>query len=162
MNNSIQIYQPTGTSLVEIRMDSERFPRLKNLNSQSATTRLQQVVAMAYVYTGRPAEETKIQMVAAALYSELIEDKKGLGTGNITIEEIGHAIKSEILSQDDMYVSIATLYKAVCKYAEGEGHEAQQEAYNRKVAERKKLLDKSPVGVMLKAYESKTLKSTKL
>ena len=160
MNNSVLVYQaPSGVSLVDIRMDSGRYPRLKNINPQSAVARLQQVVAMAYVYTGRTADEMKINMVATALYSELMADKKGLGVGNITIEEIGHAIKSAILEQDDMFVSIATLYKAVCKYCEGEGHEAQQEAYNRVVAERKKMIDSSRVGVMLKVYESKILNS---
>ena len=114
---------------------------------------------MAFVYTGRPADETKINMVATALYAELLADKRGLGVGNITIEEIGHAVKSAVLEEEDMYVSIASLYKAICKYCEGEGHTAQQEAYNRVVAERKKMIESSRVGVMLKVYENRILNS---
>ena len=159
MNNSVAVYQaPQGVSLVDIRCDADRFPRLKNISCQSATARLQQVVAMAYTYTGRPAEPERFEMVAAALYNELMLDKRGLGTGNITIEEIGHAGKSAILDgPDDLYIAVATLYKAVCAYAEGEGHEAQQAAYKRIVDQRRAALAAAPVGAMMQTYAGATL-----
>lgn len=162
MSSNIAVYTaPQGVSLVDIRSDATRFPRIKNLTAQQATARLQQVVAMAYAYTGRPAEAGRIEMVAAALYNELLEDKRGLGTGNITIEEIGHAVKAAILDgPDDMYISVATLYKAICAYAEGEGHDAQQAAYKRKIDRQKALLNASPVGAMLQAYAGATLSNT--
>ena len=164
MSSNIAVYTaPQGVSLVDIRMDAARFPRIKNLPGQQATARLQQVVAMAYAYTGRPAEAGRIEMVAAALYNELLEDKRGLGTGNITIEEIGHAVKSAILDgPDDMYISVSSLYRAVCAYAEGEGHDAQQAAYKRKIAQQKALLDAAPVGAMMQTYAGATLLNTTL
>ena len=152
---------PAGVTLVDIRMDAERYPRMKALPAQLATTRIQQVVAMAYAYTGRPAEEARIQMVAAAFYGEIIEDKKGLGLANITIEEIAHAVKTAILdAEEDVYINIAFLYRAVCTYALGEGHDAQETAYKRKVAERQKALDASAAGAMLTTYAGKMLKET--
>ena len=120
---------PEGVTLVEIRMDSNRFPRVKALQATAAVARLEQVVLMAYTYTGRPAPADRCRMVAAALYTELMEDKKQIGTANITIEEVAHAVKSAILEADgDIYINIAFLYKAVCAYALGEGHDAQQHA----------------------------------
>lgn len=163
MSQAITPYTPpSGVSLVDIRMDSTRFPRLKNLSGQTATARLQQVVAMAYVYTGRTAEESKIQMVAAALYNELLEDKKHIGLANITIEEVAHAVKDAILQADreDIYINIAFFYKAVCAYALGEGHDAQQTAYKRKVAERQRKIDNTPAGTMLTAYAGALLKES--
>ena len=162
--NEVAIYTaPQGVTLVDIRLDSVRFPRIKTIPAQQATARLQQVVAMAYVYTGRNADEAKLQMVAAALYNELLEDKKGIGTANITIEEVGHAVKDAILQADsDVYINIAFLYKAVCAYCLGEGHDAQQAAYKRKVADREKALQSSAVGAMIQVYAGKTLKTTKL
>ena len=160
MSNIVAYSAPAGVSLVDIRMDSTSYPRIKTLNSQSAIARLQQVVAMAYVYTGRPAEESKIQMVAAALYGELMEDKRNLGIGNITIEEVAHAVKDAILQADgDVYINIAFFYKAVCAYAEGEGHDAQEEAYRRLRTQRQKAIESSPVGAMLAVYEQRTLNS---
>lgn len=161
MSNEITVYNaPAGVSLVDIRMDSTAYPRIKSLNAQCAVARLQSVVAMAYVYTGRPAEESKIQMVAAALYGELLEDKRHLGVGNITIEEIAHAVKDAILSADgDVYINIAFLYKAICAYAEGEGHDAQEEAYRRARKQSQERLAASSVGTMLEIYTKRTLES---
>lgn len=163
MSSNIQVYQaPQGVSLVDIRMDAQRFPRLKNLSAQSATARLQQVVAMAYTYTGRPAEGGRIEVVASALYNELLEDKRRLGTANITIEEVGHAVKSAILEGDgEMYISVATLYKAVCNYAAGEGNDAQQAAYKRTIDERRKALEASAAGAMLDSYAGNLLTHSK-
>ena len=162
MNNELTLYEaPQGVSLVDIRMDSTKYPRLKNMPIQTATARLQQVVAMAFAYTGRPAEEDKLRMVAFALYKELMEDKKGIGTGNITIDEIAHAVKTEILDADgDVYVNIAFLYKAVCRYALGEGHDAQEAANNRRRMEREKALKASAAGAMVQVYTGKTLNNT--
>lgn len=152
---------PQGVTLVDIRMDSTRFPRVKNLTGQSALARLEQVVLMAYTYTGRPAPEDRCRMVAAALYSELMEDKKGIGTANITIEEVAHAVKTAILESDgDIYINIAFLYKAVCNYALGEGHEAQESANNRRRAEREKALKASAAGAMLQSYSGALLTHT--
>lgn len=163
MNEITPYTPPQGVTLVDIRYDSQKFPRIKNLGGQQAQARLQQIVAMAYAYTGRPAETARIEMVAAALYNELMEDKRGLGTANITIEEIGHAVKSAILNApDDMYVSVASLYKAVCSYAEGEGNKAQQDAYKRKQDERKAALAASTAGVMMEIYAGRTLKNTSI
>lgn len=161
MNEITPYTPPQGVTLVDIRCDAQTFPRIKALPVQQATARLQQVVAMAYAYTGRPAETARIEMVAAALYNELMEDKRHLGTGNITIEEIGHAVKSAILDgTEEMYVSVSTLYKAVCAYAEGEGNAAQQAAYKRKVAERQAQLKASAAGAMLTTYSGKLLTHT--
>lgn len=162
MSNELTLYDaPQGVSLVDIRMDSTRFPRLKNIGMQAGVARLQQVVAMAYTYTGRPAEEDKLRMVSIALYNELMQDKKGIGTANITIEEIAHAVKDEILGADgDVYVTIAFLYKAVCRYALGEGHDAQEAANNRRRMEREKALRSSAVGAMMQVYTGKTLNNT--
>lgn len=152
---------PQGVTLVDIRLDSTRFPRVKNLTGQSALARLEQVVLMAYTYTGRPAPEDRCRMVAAALYSELMEDKKGIGTANITIEEVAHAVKTAILESDgDIYINIAFLYKAVCNYALGEGHEAQESANNRRRAEREKALKASAAGAMLQSYSGALLTHT--
>lgn len=162
MNEITPYTAPAGVSLVDIRSDAKTYPRIKHLSVQQATARLQQVVMMAYTYTGRPVDGDRLEVVASALYAELMEDKRGLGTANITIEEIGHAVKSAILDgEDDMYISVASLYKAVCNYAAGEGNDAQQAAYKRVVDQRKAQLAASPVGAMLETYAGRMLGNSK-
>lgn len=151
---------PAGVTLVDIRLDPQRFPRLKALSGQSAVARLSAVILMAYTYTGRPAPEDRCRAVAVALYNELMADKKRLGTQNITIEEIGHAVKGAILdATEDVYINIAFLYRAVCRYAAGEGHEAQDAANRRHAAQRRAALENSPAGAMLNAYAGRMLKA---
>ena len=152
---------PEGVSLVDIRMDSQRFPRLKALLAPTAVRQLSAVIAMAYVYTGRPADEGKIRLLAGALHTELLADKRGLGTANITVDEVAHAVKDAILNADgDVFINLAFIYRAVCNYAQGAGNDAQQEAYRRTVAARQQALDRSPVGAMLTTYAGRMLNNT--
>lgn len=158
MSNKVQIYQPAqGVSLVDIRMDAQRFPRLRNIPVTQAVAQLCQIVAMAYTYTGRPVDDTRLGVVASALHAELMQDSRGIGTDNITVEEIGHAVRTAVLTAGDMYISIATLFNAICTYCTGEGHDAQVQADNRHRAERERLLADSPAGALMRNYETQML-----
>lgn len=163
MTESIAPYEaPAGVSLVDIRADALRYPRLKALVGPTAISRLSAVILMAYTYTGRPAPEDRCRAVAVALYNELMADKKQIGTANITIEEIGHAVKSAILdATEDVYINIAFLYRAVCRYALGEGHDAQDAADKRSAAQRKAAIENSPAGALLNIYAGRMLQTSK-
>lgn len=162
MNEALIPYTaPEGVTLVDIRMDSARFPRIKSLAMQSAVGQLERVILTAYTYTGRPAPEDRCRMVAIALYNEIVADKKRIGTGNITVDEVAHAVKSAILNADgDVYINISFLYKAVCAYALGEGHDAQETANRIHTAQRQKALAASTAGTMLEVYTQRTLNNT--
>ena len=161
MANEITPYQaPVALDLVEIRSNSDYYPRLRNFSPESARGTLAQIVAMAYTYTGRRFDDNELRFVAASLYSELMADTDRCGCANITPQEIAHAIKQAIIA-DTMYgLNVASLYKAVRNYCLGEGQDAQRAANARKTEERRKALGSTPAGALLATYAGKLLESS--
>lgn len=160
MNNSIVPFSPSASSLVDIRLDVQRYPRIKNIPQPVALQGLAAIVAMAYNYTGREYSPESIAMVSNALYAELLADDLGIGTANITIEEIGRAVRRAVLGEQEMYgINVSSLYKVICAYCTGEGHAAQTAANNRRRAEREKALKASAAGAMLQAYSGEVIKA---
>ena len=159
MNNNIIPFSPSAASLVDIRLDSARFPRIKNIPQPTAISGLSAVVSMAFNYTGREYSTDAVLAISSALYGELMADDFGLGTANITIEEIGRAVRRAILGEREVYgINVSSLYKIVCDYAEGEGHAAQVAANNRSRAQRTAQLKASAAGAMLDSYSGELIK----
>lgn len=159
--NEVTIYQqPQDVSLVDMRADSRRFPRLATIDQETAQHRLQSIVAMAYTYTGRQYQPADLTLVAHGLYTELMLDEDGVGTKNISVEEIGYAIRRTVLSTEMYGINVVSLYKAVRAYCVGEGHYAQQQANERRAAERKAQLKATPAGAMLESYAGQILLNT--
>lgn len=159
--NEVTIYQqPQNVSLVDMRADSRRFPRLATIDQETAQHRLQGIVAMSYTYTGRQYQPADLTLVAHGLYTELMLDEDGVGTKNISVEEIGYAIRRAILSTEMYGINVVSLYKAVRAYCVGEGHYAQQQANERRAAERKAQLKASAPGAMLESYAGQLLLNT--
>ena len=161
MSSNIVPFSPSAVSLVDIRMDSQTYPRIKNLPQADAVHGLAAVVAMAFTYTGREYTPESVALVASALYSEILADDLGVGTGNITIEEVGRAVRRAVLGEMEMYgINVSSLFKVVCNYALGEGHDAQVAAYNRRQKEKQAALKASAAGAMLQVYSGKLLTHT--
>lgn len=162
-NNGIIPYvTSTAVSLVDIRMDSEKFPRIKNLSRDVAVEELAKVIAMANAYTGREVTREATLLLATSLYFEIMTDDRGIGLPNITIEEIGRVVKRAVLGEAEMYgINVSSLYKVICEYCTGEGHAAQEAANNRHAAERLQLLKGTAVGTMLDAFAGKLITKNK-
>lgn len=161
MNNSIVPYRPNTASLVDIRLNAQQYPRLKNIPQPQALSSIMSIIAMAFNYTGRGYDEDAITALASALYAELMADDFGVGTANISIEEIGRAVRRAVLGETEMYgINVSSLYKVICDYATGDGHAAQIAANNRHAAARRAALEKSPAGVMLQSYAGALLQSS--
>lgn len=132
--NELVIKDTSTLTPVEIRMDQESFPRLKNIPSEKAVNSLALIVGKAFMYTGRYANDADIAFIATNLYNELLEDERQLGMKEITIEEIWRCIKRSVLGQGskEMFgISVASLYAIIAEYCKGEGHMASIEASRR-------------------------------
>lgn len=166
MSNNLTTYRPQDgpLDLVAVRMDSEKYPRIKAQPAQQVVTGLAQIVGAALTYTGRSLPEDDIQRMAAALYAELLQDYEGVGTANITLEEINYCVRRAVLGLGpEMYgINVSSIYRVVCDYALNEGRQAQESANNRHAAARKKALAQSSAGAMLTTYEGKMLKNSTL
>lgn len=162
MSNELTTYQEV-TDLVAIRMDGQKFPRLKNISPVDAVAGIAKVITGAMNYTGRQYEKDGITLIASGLYTELLQDYEGIGTANITLQEIQYCIRRAVLGLGpEMYgINVASLYKVICDYCTHEGRQAQESANNRTAQARKKALANSPAGIMLQSYIGQTLNTLK-
>lgn len=162
MNNELTTYQE-ATDLVAIRMDGQKFPRIKALSPVDAVAGIAKVITGAMNYTGRQYEKDGVALMASGLYTELLQDYEGIGTANITLQEIQYCIRRAVLGLGpEMYgINVASLYKVICDYCTHEGRQAQESANNRHAQERKAALKSSAVGVMLDVYAGKLLNTIK-
>ena len=168
MNNDItttngQLMTPASNqvSLLEMRMDENRFPRIGKYTREQAVFEMSKIVSQAFLYKGQAADPKNIQFIACALVDELQSDLDGLGTRNISFEEISRIVKRAILN-DDMFLSVSSFYKVIMTYIKGEGHQLQKQV----IEERKKAdleqIKKSPVYQMLTASAAEMAKQCKV
>ena len=169
MNNEItttngQLMTPASNqvSLLEMRMDEKRFPRIGAFPREQAVLEMSKIVSQAFLYKGQAADPTNIQFISCSLVDELQADLDKLGTRNISFAEISRIVKRAVL-QDDMYgISVASLYKVIIEYVKGEGHKLQQEVLERKRKSEQEQIKNSIVAPMLQAYAGQLLKNSKV
>ena len=169
MNNEVtttssQLMTPASSqaSLLDMRADAKRFPRIGTLSREQAVLEMSKIVSQAFLYKGQAADPKNIQFIACALVDELQSDLDRLGTKHISFGEISRVVKRAVL-QDDMYgISVASLYKVIIDYIKGEGHRLQQEVLQKRRNIEKMEIKNSIVATMLEAYAGKLLKSSKV
>lgn len=169
MNNDMtttnsQLMTPASSqaSLLEMRMDAKRFPRIGAFPREQAVFEMSKIVSQAYLYKGQAADPKNIQFISCALVDELQSDLDRLGTKHISFGEISRVVKRAVL-QDDMYgISVASLYKVIIEYIKGEGHRLQQEVSERKRKSEQEQIKNSVIAPMLQAYAGQLLKNSKL
>ena len=165
-NNSITTYTPKEgpLDLVAVRMDSRQYPRLKSYPSQISLPAVAKIVAAALAYTGRQMPGPEIERIAAALLTELLQDHDGVGTANITLDELNYCIRRAVLGLGpEMYgINVASLYKVACDYCLNEGRQAQESANAKHAAQRRAALKAAPVGAMMQTYAGATLLNSTL
>lgn len=161
-NNSLTTYQQQDTALdlVAVRMDSAKYPRIKAIPAATSVTGIAKIIASALAYTGRQLAEQDVRFMAGSLLQELLQDYDGVGTANITLEELNYCVRRAVLGLGpEMYgINVASIYKIACDYCLNEGRQAQETANNRHRAQRVKALESSAAGAMLTTYAGKMLK----
>lgn len=124
MSNEITTYTPSPmATLVDVRKDNVRFPRLHSYPQETAHKLMMAVVLKANELFGAKAEMAEVSQIAWELYTELMNDVQGMRTFNITFEEIYRAIRKSATGQGvEFYgkVSFYFLYKCIMAYAKNE------------------------------------------
>ena len=169
MNNEItttngQLMTPASNqvSLLEMRMDDKRFPRIGAFPREQAVFEMSKIVSQAFLYKGQAADPKNIQFISCALVDELQSDLDRLGTKHISFAEISRVVKRAVL-QDDMYgISVASIYRVIIEYIKGEGHRLQQEVSERKRKSEQEQIKNSVIAPMLQAYAGELLKHSKV
>ena len=161
-NGQLMTSASNQVSLLEMRMDEKRFPRIGAFPREQAVFEMSKIVSQAFLYKGQAADPKNIQFISCALVDELQSDLDKLGTRHISFAEISRVVKRAVL-QDDMYgISVASLYKVIIEYIKGEGHRLQQEVSERKRKSEQEQIKNSVIAPMLQAYAGELLKHSKV
>ena len=116
-------YNPGNASLLEMRADSDRFPRIKTMPREQAVLGMSKIVTQAFLYRGQAADPTNIQFISTALVQEILEDTNG--AYNLSLAEIQVIVKRAVLNTDMMGINVSSLYKVIIAFVKGEGRENQ-------------------------------------
>lgn len=139
----------TQSSLVEIRTDDKRFPRLYKYSREEAVNQMNMIIMMAFQFRGQQADAMTIFQMSSSLIDILNEDEYGIGTRFLSFEEIKRVIKKAALGQGrEMYgISVSSLFQALADYCKGEGRSADIEA--KEIASKRKSLRDSIIAPMV-------------
>lgn len=161
-NNQLMTPASNQVSLLDIRKDAKRFPRLHTYSREQAVNEMSKIVSQAFLYKGQAADPTNIQFISCSLVDELQADLDRLGTRFLSFAEISRIVKRAVL-QDEMYgVSVASLYKVIIEYVKGEGLKLLQQVKEEKHNAEQEQIRNSVVAPMLQAYAGQLLKNSKL
>ena len=155
-------YNPGKATLLEMRADPTRFPRLKAMPREQAVFELTKIVTQAFLYRGQAADVTTIQFISSSLVDELLADDK-YGASSISFAEIQVVVKRAILGGSEMFgISVASLYKVIMEFVKGEGHLNQQKIWEARRKEEDKRLQASGLTPMLRAFTGEFVKNHKI
>jgi hypothetical protein len=128
--NNLTTQQPAKATLVEIRTDNKKFPRLYTYRREEAIAQMNMIIIMAFQFRGQQADTQSILLMSASLIDILNEDEYGIGTKYLSFEEIKRVVRKAALGQGkEMYgISVSSLFQALADYCRGEGRMADKEA----------------------------------
>ncbi|MBR5199477.1 MAG: hypothetical protein IKW20_06575 [Bacteroidales bacterium] len=140
MSNELMIVQeqPAAT-LVEVRRDNNRFPRLHSYPADIAVRMMAACVLRAARYFDADVKMDEVHQTAFDLYTELMADVEGLRTYNLTFEEICRSIRKAATGQSVEYygrLSFHFLYKCIMSYVKEEVLEANRQMLRSSEADR--------------------------
>lgn len=162
MSNEIANYNPGQASLLEMRADATRFPRIKTMSREQAVSGLIRIVSQAFLYRGQAADPVNVQFISNALLNELLDDDK-YGAGYLSLAEIQVIVKRAVLGGSEMFgISVASLYKVIMEFVKGEGHRNQQQVLEQRKKETERILKESALAPMLKAYTGEFIRNNKI
>lgn len=160
-SSSLENFNPGRASLLEMRADATRFPRLKSVPREQAVFEMSKIVSQAFLYRGQAADLTNIQFISSALVDELLEDDK-YGAGYLSLAEIQVVVKRAVLGGSEMFgISVASLYKVIMEFVKGEGHRNQQQVLEQRQKETERILKDSALAPMLQAYTGEFIRNHK-
>ena len=162
MSNEIANYNPGQASLLEMRADATRFPRINTMSREQAVSGLIRIVSQAFLYRGQAADPVNVQFISNALLNELLDDDK-YGAGYLSLAEIQVIVKRAVLGESEMFgISVASLYKVIMEFVKGEGHLNQQQVLEQRKKETERILKESALAPMLKAYAGEFIRNNKI
>lgn len=150
---------PDGkATLVDIRTDNKRFPRLYTYRREDAIAQMNMIIMMAFQFRGQQADAQTIYQMSVSLIEILNDDEYGIGTRFLTFEEIKRIIRKAALGQSkEMFgISVSSLFQALADYCKGEGRMADKQAKEKRAREGD--IRNSIIAPMIQGYSQELLK----
>lgn len=159
--NNLTTQQPAKATLVEIRTDNKRFPRLHTYRKEDAVSQMNMIIMMAFQLRGQQADVQTILQMSATLIDILNEDEYGIGTKFLSFEEIKRVVRKAALGQSkEMYgISVSSLFQALADYCKGEGRMANKQA--REIAANQREMRNSIIAPMIQGRIEEMLQNSK-
>lgn len=145
---------------VEARLRPDKHPRLKNYPRDMAVNMIAEIIFKAYFYKGFKFDQDNVRAISETLYEEMMMDSHKLGMPQISMFEIGYAIKKAVMDNEDFFFSVSYIYNVIKKYCLKEGHEALEEAKKIIKREEQKQLS-SPAQTMIDVYSGRMVNNSK-
>lgn len=159
-DNGLAGFNPGQATLLEMRADSQRFPRVKSVPREQAIYEMSKIVSQAFLYKSQAVDPTNIRFISSALVNELLDDKI-YGAAYLSFAEIQVVVKRAVLGGSEMFgLSVASLYKVIMDYAKGEGHRHQMQIAERKRAETRRMQE-AVIDPLLQGYTNQFIKNHK-
>lgn len=148
-------------TLVEIRTDSKKFPRLYTYRREDAISTMSMIIMMAFQLRGQQADVQTIMQMSSSLIDILNEDEYSIGTKYLSFEEIKRIIRKSALGQGrEMYgISVSSLFQALADYCKGEGRMADKEA--KEIVSRQRELRNAIIAPMIQGYAQEAIHKSK-
>ena len=158
--NQLQTIPAERATLVDIRTDNKRFPRLHSYRREDAIAQMNMIIIMAFQFRGQQADTQSIILMSSSLIDILMEDEYGIGTKNLSFEEIKRVIRKAVLGQGrEMFgISVSSLFQALADYCKGEGKEADKRA--KEIAFRQREIKNSIIAPMIQGHLEEMLNNT--
>ena len=151
-----------NASLIEMRADSKRFPRVGAVPREIAIGNMKKIVYNAYLYRGQTADGTAVDYISSALIDELLSGYDQ-GTEYISFAEISRLVKRAILRDEMFGISVASIYKVIIEYINGEGRELTMRVREQRYAESSKPVPGgSDLTPMIDVYAGALLKNSRI
>lgn len=159
--NQLTTIPDNKATLVEIRTDNKRFPRLHSYRREDAIAQMNMIIIMAFQFRGQQADTQTIILMSSSLIDILNEDEYGIGTKFLSFEEIKRVVRKAALGQSkEMYgISVSSLFQALADYCKGEGRMANQQA--REIAANQREMRNSIIAPMIQGRIEEMLQNSK-
>ena len=156
--NQLTTIPAEKATLVDIRTDNRRFPRLHTYRREDAIAQMNMIIMMAFQFRGQQADTLTIVQMSSSLIDILNDDEFGIGTKFLSFEEIKRVVRKASLGQGkEMYgISVSSLFQALADYCKGEGRMANTQA--REIAAKQRETKDAIMASMIQGYSEQMLK----
>ena len=156
--NQLATIPAEKATLVDIRTDNKRFPRLHSYRREDAIAQMNMIIMMAFQFRGQQADTLTIVQMSSSLIDILNDDEFGIGTKFLSFEEIKRVVRKAALGQSkEMYgISVSSLFQALADYCKGEGRMANTQA--REIAAKQRETKDAIMASMIQGYSEQMLK----